>query len=483
MADFRLWCAKPVASSLLRRCAPFPVVYRAMSAEVLMRPDAGSRLERLEDRHALVTAVDREREQFRIHPVLRDFLLGELARTDPTALAEHRARGAVWLGQHGHLQESLALHVENGDRRAALSMLAGVVMPMFAADRLIELVDLIHGIGADVAMESGYLATMFAYAAMMTGDVICTQRWERAAQRFYTSHAFSSSDEEAAYFTMRAHLAPDGVAVMREDAEHARAIVGEASVWRSPTLMLCGIAAELCGDLGTATSLLDEAVHISAELVNRPALVMALSAGALLADRSGQHARARAALDQALEALDTSMAGYPQTALPLALAGLAAARGGDHRRGNTLLSSATALRPIVSTAIPWLGVQLRVVLARTSVILGDVATARTLCGEAEELLNPLPDARGLRAETAELARAIQSLPVSVVPPGTRLLTSAELRVLPHLSSHLTFLQIAARLHLSKNTVKTQAISIYRKLGATSRSEAVDIARELALIPE
>ena len=61
------------------------------------------------------------------------------------------------------------------------------------------------------------------------------------------------------------------------------------------------------------------------------------------------------------------------------------------------------------------------------------------------------------------------------------LTAAELRLLPLLTTHLSFREIAERLFLSRNTVKTQAISIYRKLDATSRSEAIERAVELGLV--
>jgi LuxR family maltose regulon positive regulatory protein len=52
-----------------------------------------------------------------------------------------------------------------------------------------------------------------------------------------------------------------------------------------------------------------------------------------------------------------------------------------------------------------------------------------------------------------------------------------LRLLPLLSSHLTFPEIAECLFISRHTVKTQAMSIYRKMGASSRSEAVKVAFE------
>jgi LuxR family maltose regulon positive regulatory protein len=61
------------------------------------------------------------------------------------------------------------------------------------------------------------------------------------------------------------------------------------------------------------------------------------------------------------------------------------------------------------------------------------------------------------------------------------LTAAELRLLPLLSTHLSFSEIGERLFVSPHTVKTQAISIYRKLGVSSRSEAVQRAREIGVL--
>ena len=68
-----------------------------------------------------------------------------------------------------------------------------------------------------------------------------------------------------------------------------------------------------------------------------------------------------------------------------------------------------------------------------------------------------------------------------VVPGASSLTGAELRVLPMLATHRSFPEIGADLFLSPHTVKSQAMSIYRKLGASSRSEAVTRSRELGLL--
>ena len=61
------------------------------------------------------------------------------------------------------------------------------------------------------------------------------------------------------------------------------------------------------------------------------------------------------------------------------------------------------------------------------------------------------------------------------------MTPAEMRVLRYLPTHLTFTAIAEELFVSRNTVKTQAISIYRKLGVSSRDPAVVAAHALGLL--
>jgi LuxR family transcriptional regulator, maltose regulon positive regulatory protein len=65
--------------------------------------------------------------------------------------------------------------------------------------------------------------------------------------------------------------------------------------------------------------------------------------------------------------------------------------------------------------------------------------------------------------------------------GASSLTAAELRLAPLLATHLTFPEIGERLYVSRHTVKTQAISVYRKLGVTSRGEAVERMRATGLL--
>jgi DNA-binding CsgD family transcriptional regulator len=64
--------------------------------------------------------------------------------------------------------------------------------------------------------------------------------------------------------------------------------------------------------------------------------------------------------------------------------------------------------------------------------------------------------------------------------GVRL-TSRELSLVELLPTHLSYAEIGARLYLSVNTVKSNLKSVYRKLDATTRAEAVDASRRAGLI--
>jgi LuxR family maltose regulon positive regulatory protein len=146
------------------------------------------------------------------------------------------------------------------------------------------------------------------------------------------------------------------------------------------------------------------------------------------------------------------------------------------------LVSAQRLRHELTYALPYLAVQARIELIRVHIALADLAGARTLMREVEELLKRRPGLGNLVGEAAALrARLAKEHGSSVL--GESALTAAELRLLPMLSTHLSFPEIGEELFLSRNTIKSEANSIYRKLGASSRSEAVSRSRDLGLLDQ
>ena len=129
---------------------------------------------------------------------------------------------------------------------------------------------------------------------------------------------------------------------------------------------------------------------------------------------------------------------------------------------------------------PWYEAETRTALARAALRLGDVPRARSRLAEAKRSARRIPEA-GVLDGWIRTAGATADGASAASQAGPSSLTAAELRVLGFLPTHLSFREIGARLYVSVNTVKTQAHAVYRKLDASSRSQAVANAAQLGLL--
>jgi LuxR family transcriptional regulator, maltose regulon positive regulatory protein len=142
------------------------------------------------------------------------------------------------------------------------------------------------------------------------------------------------------------------------------------------------------------------------------------------------------------------------------------------------LTRADRLRSRLTAALPHRAVQTLLELTRAHLALTDVAGARALLREARYILQQRPSLGALPDQAAELQSKLDTLGATTT--GAATLTSAELRLLPLLSTHLTFREMGERLSLSQHTVKCQALSVYRKLGVSSRGQAIQRVQQTGL---
>jgi LuxR family maltose regulon positive regulatory protein len=210
-------------------------------------------------------------------------------------------------------------------------------------------------------------------------------------------------------------------------------------------------------------------------------LVVTLCEQALLAMTRSRWSQAEALAGEARTVF--RRAGIQKSyAIPLVCAVQArcALHRGDVLAARQELIGAQRLRHLLTYAMPSIATQTRIELARVYLALGDLAGAETVIQEIDELLRRRPDLSSL-ADEAEVLQT--RLPEEHGPSasGRSELTCAELRLLPMLATHLTFPQIAATMSLSPNTIKSQAYSLYQKLGVSSRAEAVARSRQRALL--
>jgi LuxR family transcriptional regulator, maltose regulon positive regulatory protein len=166
--------------------------------------------------------------------------------------------------------------------------------------------------------------------------------------------------------------------------------------------------------------------------------------------------------------------------LMFAVSALVLARAGEPDLANRELIEAQKLRSTSSFAMPSFSIRGRLMMARAYLAVSAVDGARTVLAEAREFQAHRPDIGTLADGLDEVEGAIAQMRSSGIS-GPASLSAAELRVLSFLPTHLSFRQIGERLFVSNNTVKSHAMSVYHKLGVSSRSEAVERSAELGLL--
>ena len=157
----------------------------------------------------------------------------------------------------------------------------------------------------------------------------------------------------------------------------------------------------------------------------------------------------------------------------------AALHRGDVERAHDDVTRGGAAAATTHLRASHLSVQTLLELARTYVALEDPAGAREVLRQAHDILQKRPNLGVLPKEVDELESKLDTMRSGNV--GASSLTAAELRLVPFLPTHLTYPQVGARLHLSRNTVKSQAVSIYQKLGVSSRNEAIERLHDIGLL--
>lgn len=308
--------------------------------------------------------------------------------------------------------------------------------------------------------------------------------WSCAVRsRFVESPLDSSASAESTLHLLRALTCRRGVEQMRDDAAAAFRLEPESSPWRPAALMLHGVGNLIAGDADTADGLLAEAVEAAERIEAFPSSSVALAERALVAMGRDDWIAAEALARRARVTVER---GRLETCAPssivFAVLARVALRGGDVRRARLEVIRAHRLRPMLTRAIPWLAAQTMIELARVQLALSDRAGAWTLLSDAHDIVAGLPDLGALGDQIADLRRRLGQVQ-GVGVPGPTSLTAAELRLLSYLPTHLSFREIGERFHLSPNTIKTQAISIYRKLSVSARTDAVLRARDIGLLDD
>ena len=472
----------PDERAFLRRTSVLEKMSGALCDAVVESDDSAAVLGALERSNLFLVPVDHERGWYRYHRLFRDLLVRELAELEPDLVPVLNRRAAGWYEAQGDPESALEHAHAAGESDEAARILSSIALKVHHSGRTALLETWLRPFDDHDQLERyPAVAVNGSRIHAVRGRPEDAERWLAAAERGAVAHRRGIAAVRPCIAVMRSALCAKGPARMLADAEAAVAKLGSDATWRPSALLVEGAAAILLGNDAKADSLLAQAALEAERLGSTETRVIALGERSLLAAARGDYHEAEALATEACELLDeTELTDYSTSALALAASARAMLRHGLWERARNQLTLAQNVLPNLTHALPWLAVQARLELGHACVTLRDHAAAQQMLEEARDVLAVKPKLGVLSAEVDALAEEIDAMPANG-NGATSGLTAAELRLLPLLSTHLSFREIGERLFVSRNTIKTQAISVYRKLGVSSRSEAIERAIELGLV--
>ena len=368
------------------------------------------------------------------------------------------------------------------DRGRTVRLVNRLALPVYESGQVATLTRWLDTLGDEAIAAYPPIAAIAGWAAGLTGQVRQAERWASIVENaeFEGTPADGTASFASARAMMRSFMCPAGPEQCLVDAEFALAAEPSWSPWRDLALAVAGEALLLAGDDEAADARFAEASALARAAGNWEIMAIADAERALLAMDHGSWQLAAQLVDHTSSAIDAQgMHDYAAVSLAFAAAARLALHRGDRTWARREVARAMRARAICTYIHPMLAVRLRLHTAIAHVAMGAAPTARHLMREIDDILAQRPALGALTDEVSRF-RAVLDAAIGGGAAGPPL-TPAELRLLPYLQTHLSMPEIGERLFVSRNTVRTEVSSIYRKLGVSSRTEAVERATAIGLL--
>ena len=445
---------------------------------VLDQAGSAGMLEDLAESNVMVFRLDGYGEWYRVHQLLRGMLSDDLRRRDPELHSALHLRASVWWEERDEYDAAVRHAIAGGDKSHARDLIWKAIPSFAAGDQPSTLSRWLESFDHSALIRDSTLALAVAGCRLANGDPAEVEWWITVARDSDGSEYLPSGERRDGILALfDAMVGKDGLHAMREQAELACRLLPMSSPFRFLACMHEAWALHLEGDRSDALSKWDALVRMgSAPFPQGEAAGEAFFALAAIDDGNWVDAEARIERARAIVREHPLVEEKPAQVLVLAVSALWRAHVSsdatvDLNRARELLSRLSGFER-------WAAVVIRCALARTAIMLGDLVAARTLSDEAAALVDAMPGWEALLPRV-ESVRTLLDSAIAAGSMGS--LTSAELRVLRALPSHLSLGEIAGDLFVTRNTIKSQVVAVYRKLGVSTRGEAVARARELGLL--
>ncbi len=468
------WRAFLLQASVLERLSgPLcdAVLERDDSTEVLTSLSASGNL--------FVISLD-DRGAFRLHDLFAELLLAELRRTDPTAEGPLRRRAATWHHEHGQMDAAVCQALASGDRAFAAAMLYRQLFAVMVRGEIGTLRRWIEGFSSAEVRSNGLVALSAGWLALSLGERGALEMHVGDARAAYHEGVLPdgtvSYEVGLAALEMTASLG--GLAEVAEHAALVRAAGPTGSPWSGMSALFEAVARGYSG----RSDLVEELERAELESRGMPAVhAVTLAQLGVARSRRGDRRGGPAEIIRAVEeAREHGLQTYSLAAFVHCAHSYAAALTGDDGASLTAAARGGSLRSDMVHVVPRAQIHTGLLLCEAALLRRDVTTASRELESVQALLPAEPDG----VVFIEWAQELEARCGRLRSRDTTVeLTAAESRVLAQLPTHRSLIEIGEFLYVSRNTVKTHAMSIYRKLGVSGRSEAVARADELGLLED
>ena len=451
---------------------------------VLETQGSAGLLRELEGSNLFLVSLDDRRQWYRYHHLFGELLRLELGRRDPGLLAVLHRRAAAWHRAAGNVEEAIGHTTAAGDFTEAGALIARHWLTYWRRGRLATVTRWLDGLPEAAITGDPPVAFVAAWIGGFAGAskqqtqtrlaAVEVDSWEGALPDGISSLGFGAA-------LARAVLLYDDVGGSVRAARRALELAGSEpslSFWMAQAAL--GHALYLSGQPAQAQPRLEELIRRVSPSVQPYAVITALAVLSLLAGDQNDDHTAAALARRAAAAVEThGLGAEPLCAIVHMAVGRSLLRQGELAEAEEQLERALELLGIDSMLVQRTHALL--LLASVRHARGDLPGARALVEQARELLEEFTDPGSLPTLLERTDITLGSRPRR---PAKRAepLTERELAVLRLLPARLSKREIGRELYVSVNTVSTHVQGIYRKLGVTTRTEAVARARQLDLIP-
>ena len=432
---------------------------------------------------------------FRCHPVLRDALRREAggAYGDDQELV--RTRASVWYLQAGEPESAIRLLIDGGKLPEAAGLLLEYENHFLEAGQIGIFLGLSQSLGPEIVDSSPGLAVTMAWAAGVAGRPELVAELLDRAEEALTGNEPAPAGWRSLAGSAAANRGMFGYqAGLSLQAAHDSALRA-VSLETDPRLAGFSVARLALGMVRTGMDLPEQALAPLSEawehsdLPGTPAFArLPMAAGLAMClisldkpDEAAAVLRAAAPIARRVEEV------LGQASSP-AVGGLTVARGrleltqGSAEKARSLLRR--GVEQVRLAHQPSQTARALTLLASAELKLGDRRAASAALAEAKEVAADDPVFPSVLTQLAAIEKQVGRLASSDAVSKGRMveeLTDRELAILRALQGPLSQREIGRELYLSINTVKGYTKSLYRKLGAASRAEAVEIARASQLL--